>query len=239
MSQIDQANHVPGLKAAELQLAPVGNEGPDFATLKSGYENTLAKTQSFVDQTRQNQLDDSLWRDIPGYDGYQAHPEGFVRSCWKHGGDVRKNGKTKGDKWRILKGSGGIGEKWGYRLIFMGRNASETLHRLIAITFIPNPENKRTVNHKNGNRGDSRVENLEWSTYQEQHLHRCRVLKHGRGSGNGMAELKEDDVLNIVSLLGFGARACDLAVVFNISRTAIYHIRHGFTWGHVTGLSAA
>jgi len=43
-----------------------------------------------------------------------------------------------------------------------------SVHRLIAITFIPNPENKPTVNHINHNRADNRVENLEWATMAEQ-----------------------------------------------------------------------
>lgn len=42
------------------------------------------------------------------------------------------------------------------------------IHRLIAETFIPNPENKPTVDHINGNRKDNRIENLRWATYSEQ-----------------------------------------------------------------------
>lgn len=45
------------------------------------------------------------------------------------------------------------------------------LHILVAKTFIPNPENKRVVNHKNGNKSDNRVDNLEWNTYSENCLH--------------------------------------------------------------------
>lgn len=50
------------------------------------------------------------------------------------------------------------------------------VHRLVAIEFIPNPDGKRTVNHKDGNKLNNNDWNLEWSTDSEQWIHRCRVL---------------------------------------------------------------
>jgi len=50
------------------------------------------------------------------------------------------------------------------------------IHRLVAQAFIPNPENKRTVNHKNGIRDDNRLCNLEWTTHSENNIHSFKVL---------------------------------------------------------------
>lgn len=62
----------------------------------------------------------------------------------------------------------------GYERVALSKNNKRKffpVHRLVAIAFIPNPENKPCINHKNGVKTDNMVENLEWCTYSENTLH--------------------------------------------------------------------
>ena len=70
-------------------------------------------------------------------------------------------------KWRILKQT--LYDNW-YVVVKISRGR-ESAHRIIAKTFIPNPENKPQVNHKNWNKHDNRVENLERCTHKENIIH--------------------------------------------------------------------
>lgn len=84
---------------------------------------------------------------------------------------IRSNGRIDNRKGRKIKPAT---DRYGYhRVAFshQGKRMSAYVHRLVAMAFIPNPENKETVNHINGNKTDNRVCNLEWATQKEQKLH--------------------------------------------------------------------
>jgi hypothetical protein len=72
----------------------------------------------------------------------------------------------------------------GYKQVVIkdpnGKSVGEKVHRLVAQTFIPNPENKRTVNHKDGNKLNNHVDNLEWMTHMENLEHAWTVLGRTR-----------------------------------------------------------
>ena len=68
---------------------------------------------------------------------------------------------------------------FGYYYVGLTKNrkrVKKSIHRLVAETFIKNPYNLKTVNHINGDRTNNRVENLEWMTYSENHIHSFRFL---------------------------------------------------------------
>lgn len=110
------------------------------------------------------------------------------------------------------------------------------VHRLIAEAFIHNPENKGFVNHKDGNKLNNNVENLEWVTFAEniQHSFETGLNKGLVGVENGRALLNEDDVAIIYKRLQAGEKSKDLAKEFGVERTAISKIKRKELWKHVT-----
>jgi len=99
-----------------------------------------------------------IWRDIPGLEGrYQASRAGQIRSA-----------RTR----RVLRPGVCLN---AYLMLVLGGKACR-VHRLVASTFLPNPDGKPHVNHKNGVRADNRAVNLEWVTPSENHLHAHRAL---------------------------------------------------------------
>lgn len=118
-----------------------------------------------------------IWKDIPGYEGYyQASNLGLIRS-------IDRTIKTKYNKLVPLKGKilKQHIDACGYSYVSMYKNNKHStlaVHRLVAMAFIPNPENKSDVNHKNCIKTCNVVNNLEWMT-------RSQNVKHAFDNGLG------------------------------------------------------
>lgn len=114
-----------------------------------------------------------IWKDIPGYEGkYQASNLGRIKSLSRMVRFLNKHGKEffKKNPEKIIKTDKKINGA-GYQGIVFGDHRCDSVHRIIAKTWLENPENKQCVNHKNGNKTDNRVENLEWCTQKENNRH--------------------------------------------------------------------
>ena len=146
------------------------------------------------------------WKDVSGFPGYKVSDAGKLRSVERY---VRHSeGRQRLVKGRVI--STDI-DKYGYlkvRLSKEGTRIKKSLHRLIAIAFIPNIDKKPTVNHIDGIKTNNRVENLEWNTYAENNQHAFdNGLKNNNHSKKPVKITK-----------------CDMTLEFDSCRLAAKHI---------------
>lgn len=109
-----------------------------------------------------------IWKDIPGFEGvYQVSNFGNVKSL-----NYNKTGK---EKLLIPKRSSVYD---AVCLCLNSKHKYSFIHRLVAEAFIPNSQHKTQVNHKDGNKRNNNIENLEWVTPSENMNHSVYKLKH-------------------------------------------------------------
>lgn len=106
---------------------------------------------------------EEIWKDVKGYEGrYKVSNLGNVKSLI-------------GRKERVLRP---LNQSKGYYKVILynkGNRENRCIHRLVAESFISNPENKIDVNHKDGNKHNNNVSNLEWNTRSENMKHAYRI----------------------------------------------------------------
>lgn len=128
--------------------------------------------------------------------------------------------------------------KYGYMITDLyNKNINYTfiIHRLVAEYFVPNPENKPEVNHKDGNKENNRADNLEWVTRKENIQHAIvNKLINNKGENNKQSILTEKDVKEIIYLLKHTSLTqLEIAERFNVSFQTISEIKLQKTWKYL------
>lgn len=174
------------------------------------------------------------------YYGYEVSNFGRVRSFWKRRSLLREGCGSEtflGSVPRILKLARRTG---GYSSAAIARNkkgrpAHVDVHRLVALVFVPNPNNYPQVNHKNGIKIDNRDSNLEWVLPKQNIAH---ALVSGlwaiKGEANPMAMLTEDDIRSIRRQRLDGVPRGTVASQFNTTKGNVWAIERYKSWAHVT-----
>lgn len=144
-----------------------------------------------------------VWKDIPEYEGlYQVSNLGRVKSLLRY--VLRRNGQTTRVNETILKQTL---DTDGYPIVGLCKNnrKTQTVHRLVAKAFIPNPENKPCIDHIDGNRTNNNVDNLRWATVKEnannpiskkRYRNMAIKLKHYKSKQKAVLQIKDGKIIN-------------------------------------------
>lgn len=140
---------------------------------------------------------------------------------------IIRNAKTKAIKSQYVSST-------GYYMISISKNNKSKpfrVHRLLANNFIDNQNDLKEVNHKDGNKLNNDLINLEWVSHFGNMQHAFSTgLANNTGVKNGMAKLDMDKVNEIKILLKNGVSQYKIAEKYNVSRSAILKINLNKTW---------
>ena len=169
------------------------------------------------------------WKPISGFnEAYEVSDLGNIRSIKRTINQFgHKTNYNRVFSGKILKPRT---QNSGYLLIWLSKNGISKpylMHRLIALEFIPNTQNYLCVNHKDGDKLNNQVDNLEWCNHSENLKHAYRVLKQKRNS----------KPVKCVELNQIFPSMAEAAKKFNMSKSSIYHVlvgrnktAGGYTW---------
>ena len=129
-------------------------------------------------------------------------------------------------------------------LTINGKEYTASVHRLVAQTFIPNPENKPCVNHIDGNKENNSVKNLEWVTHKENTAHAIKMGLFNpkstenklRGVDSSKNIYTEESIHEICKLLEKGLGETEISRILNIDRRTVESIKRGNNWKHISCL---
>ncbi len=174
-------------------------------------------------------MQEEVWKDIIGYEGvYQVSNLGNVKTLGQQ--VVYSDGRVYNYPEKILK----LSNSRGYSSVHLYQNGvrshGQPVHRLVATAFIPNPENKITVNHKDGNKKNNHIDNLEWASYKENNNHAINTGLH-KGTPTSykskLAKLSKEERLDVLKNCVKGSKVYNIkyfAEKYKVSTTCVSSI---------------
>lgn len=162
--------------------------------------------------TKEPDLEGEIWKPYPSDSKYK----------------VSNLGRVRGIAGKIIKASK---HHQGYLQLNI-RNKKYLVHRLVAETFIPNPDKKETVNHINAIKSDNKVENLEWATMSENVIHafKMKLRPYTKSMWESLTKgqkISKQQVNEIKEKNKQGKSQIELSVEYNVSRAQICRIING------------
>jgi hypothetical protein len=181
-----------------------------------------------------HRLDHESWKGIPNYEGlYEVSDFGRIKSLPRS--FIDKRGYRQRIRGGLLQ-SKGTTAYVTVGLCKYGEVKDVGVHRLVALVFIPNPDNLPEVNHKDGNKRNNRVTNLEWTTKVGNvvHAHKAGLMRQVYGSSHVRAKLNEEKVLDIRKRIAEGSSTVkELAKRYQVSESTIDSVFRRYSWKRV------
>jgi hypothetical protein len=173
---------------------------------------------------------------VPGYEEhYGATIDGRVFSF-----NYRRSGKTKELAQSILVDKRRDSKTFYKRakMYHINANTPTAIHRVIALTFVKNPNNYNCVNHIDGNKGNNSSYNLEWCTNKHniRHAEYFGLAFHHKGEDHHNAILTENQVKEIKKELQkpvYKGQLTDLGKKYGVSKHCIFDIKRGKSWAYL------
>lgn len=202
--QFHLAGHIHPRKDKKVSIPNLGRQY-DISVVSQNYRPvSISQIESYISKVKP--LRDN-WRDIPDFADYKVNELGDIKS-FKRYPDGKHISPYK--------------DKDGYLCVSLrcdGESKAQKVHRIVANTFISNPDNLPQVNHKNGHKFDNTRPNLQWYTHTEnQH--------HAWDTGLKVSKLTVDEVRDIKKMLDLGHTNIEIAKIYNVDQSTISNIKN-------------
>lgn len=171
-----------------------------------------------------------VWKPIKNYDGYEISTQGRIRSWIDNHRQRRQIPKI------ITPGYSASGYlRYCARNTKTGRRTSWYVHREVARAFLMHFEESLQVNHKDGNKANNNVTNLEMVTCQQniRHAHAHHLTHPAKGERHGRAKVTQEQVRKIRQLKAQGVPTKQIAQTFGMERHNVWSICRKKTWKHI------